>query len=136
MSLFQFVVAVVPQCIYLIQAIMAIITWERLNLMNWPFGIDLMSVVQIPIGRKLADSVHFNPKHISVSHSSSLISGAHLGGQNVERKSSVRAGAGLAVSRQGGMREVGMQGHWGCPWATSSPRQAGRAQEVLRCCRL
>lgn len=51
--------------------------------MNWgmtvAFGIDLVSVVQTLTGRKLADSVHFNPKHISVSHSSSLISGAHLG---------------------------------------------------------
>lgn len=61
---------------------MGIITWERLNLVNWgmtvAFGIDLMSVVQILIGKKLADSLHFNPKHISVSHSSSLISGVHL----------------------------------------------------------
>lgn len=50
---------------------MRIINWGRLNLMNCEmfatFGIELMSMLQILLGKKLEDSVHFNTKHISIS---------------------------------------------------------------------
>lgn len=56
---------------YLGKVIMRIMNWERLNLMNRgmfaTFGVELGSVLQILIGMKLEDSVHFNTKHISVS---------------------------------------------------------------------
>lgn len=50
---------------------MRIINLERFNLMNCgmfaTFGIELMSVLQILVSKKLEDSVHYNTKHISVS---------------------------------------------------------------------
>lgn len=50
---------------------MRIVNWERLNLMNRGmfamFGVELVSGLQILIGEKLEDSVHFNTTHISVS---------------------------------------------------------------------
>lgn len=70
-SSFYFVAATVLKYAYLIKVIKRVINWERLNLMNCgmfaTFGIELMSTLQILIGKKLEDSVHFNTKHISVS---------------------------------------------------------------------
>lgn len=70
-SALYFVAAEVLKCSYLGKVIMRIMNWERLNLMNRgmfaTFGVELGSVLQILIGMKLEDSVHFNTKHISVS---------------------------------------------------------------------